>query len=123
MPQRLPLLVRAPKILHKEPPSLRMSLQWSVGPKRCLRGSIEHALRSSPFSKLRVLSYVMPSSVLLEQNICLRGCRLLPSTILKWPGELTAFWAVVSSVVESVIGHYPSNTVHAEVESELVAEF
>jgi hypothetical protein len=37
--------------------------------------------------------------------------------------ELTTFRAVVSSVVESLLGHSPSNTARAEVVGNLVAEF
>jgi hypothetical protein len=38
-------------------------------------------------------------------------------------GELAAFWAVVSSATESVLGPSPSNTAHAEVVGELADEF
>jgi hypothetical protein len=43
--------------------SLRASLRWSIGPKRCLRGSAESNLRSSPFYRLGTLSYSTPSMV------------------------------------------------------------
>jgi hypothetical protein len=42
-------------------------------------------------------------------------------TEMAW--ELTAFRAMVSSTVESVLGNSPSNTAHTEVAGELAADF
>jgi hypothetical protein len=64
-------------------------------------------------------------------------CHHLPSlgrTLVQWVrlvalfptkmvGELATFWAVVSSTVESVLWHSPSNTAHVEVVGELAAKF
>jgi hypothetical protein len=36
--------------------------------------------------------------------------------------DLTAFWVVVSSAVESLLGRSPGNNAHAEVVGELVTE-
>jgi hypothetical protein len=40
------------------------------------------------FMELGALSSAMPSSALLGQDTCPRGCGLQPSAIQKWPGNL-----------------------------------
>jgi hypothetical protein len=78
--------------LSERLPSLRASLRWSVVPERCLRGSAEINLRSSPFCRPGALSYPTPLSVPHKGGItCLRVCILRPSTILKWRKSLPCF--------------------------------
>jgi hypothetical protein len=51
------------------------------------------------------------------------GMRLAALHHTEMAGELTMFWAVVSSAAQSVLGCSPSNTTRAVVVGELVAEF
>jgi hypothetical protein len=51
------------------------------------------------------------------------GMRLAALHHIEMAGELTMFWAVVSSAAQSVLGCSPSNTTRAVVVGELVAEF
>jgi hypothetical protein len=64
----------------------------------------------------------MPSSALLIQDTY-EGMRSAALRHTEMAGELAAFWVVVSTVAESVLGCSPSNTAHVEVVGELVAEF
>jgi hypothetical protein len=43
------------------------------------------------------------------------GMQLVALRHTEMAREVAAFWTAVSSVAESVIGHSPSNTAHAEV--------
>jgi hypothetical protein len=47
---------------------------------------------------------------------------LAPLHYTETEGELTAFWAAVSSTTESMLGCLPNDTAHMEVVSELVTE-
>jgi hypothetical protein len=104
------------RALRRKSPSMRESLWRSVRRWRYLGGSTESTSGSSPFCRVGALSYAMPSSALLGQDICPRACDLQPSTMLKWPENLPHF-------TELMLACSPGNTAHAEVVGELTTEF
>jgi hypothetical protein len=121
MPRRLPLLVRTLKILHGRSPTLRMSLQRSLGP----RHEREHRACFEELTLLQIRGSELFHAIISPPRAkhLSEGMRLAALRHIEIVGELTAFQAAVSSIMESVLGRSPGNTALAVVVGELVAEF
>jgi hypothetical protein len=67
-------------------------LEGKLAEVRQTREVAEEKFRSFPFCELRAPSCVLPLLTRHERGItCWRGCRPLPSAILKWSGSLSCF--------------------------------
>jgi hypothetical protein len=96
----------------------------SVRPGRCLRGSTENNLRSSPFCRPQALSCVTPSLIPPRAMHHLsEGMRLVALCHTEMARELSVLRAAVSSAMELVLGHSPSGTVCMDVVDEFATKF
>jgi hypothetical protein len=91
-----------------------MSLQGSIGHRKCLRGSAEHNSRSSPF--------YIPSPPRARHHLS-KGMRLAALRHTEMVGVVAVLRAAMSTATESVLGCSPNNTFRMEVVDELPAEF
>jgi hypothetical protein len=97
---------------------------WALGPERCLRGSAESNLRSSPFYRLMSPKCATPLSVPhgVRHHLS-EGMWLAVLCHTEMVRELAALRVAVSSTSASVLWRSPNDTFRVEVVGELVAKY